>query len=83
MFICLFACLLPTAWRRDILLFMLFQSRRQYDCYAEVLDDAIENIENDELKERVVGIYRSKSKFVFSKLTEALEHLHRTILQLI
>ena len=28
----------------------------------------------------VVGIYRSKSKVVFSKLIEALEHLHRTIL---
>ena len=28
----------------------------------------------------VVGIYRSKSKVVFFKLTEALEHLHRTIL---
>ena len=28
----------------------------------------------------VIGIYRSKSKVVFSKLIEALEHLHRTIL---
>ena len=28
----------------------------------------------------VVGIYRSKSKVVFSKLIEGLEHLHRTIL---
>jgi len=29
----------------------------------------------------VVGIYRSKSKVVFTKLIEALEHLHRTILK--
>ena len=29
------------------------QNRQQYDCHAEVLDDAIENIENDELKEFV------------------------------
>ena len=28
----------------------------------------------------VVGIYRSKSKVVFSKLIEALQHLHRTVL---
>jgi len=27
-----------------------------------------------------VGIYHSKTKVVFSKLVEALEHLHRTIL---
>ena len=31
----------------------IVQNRRQYDCNAEVLDDAIENIENDELKEFV------------------------------
>ena len=29
----------------------------------------------------VVGIYRSKSKVVFSKLIEALEHFHRTVLR--
>jgi len=32
-------------------------------------------------KIHVVGIYRSKSKVVFPKLIEALEHLHRTILR--
>ena len=29
------------------------QNRHQYDCHAEVLDDAIENVENDELEEFV------------------------------